>query len=267
MSEAVSGTTSAPEPWALALLRRSVLKQRKYAEIAAALGPTEGLRCLDLGSDNGVVSLLLRGQGGSWASGDLTPETVEAIRSLVETDVHLVSGDRLPFTNAEFDLVVVADMIEHIEDEGPFVAELARVLKPGGRLIVNTPHARDTWLRGLRLRLGQTDEKHGHVRAGYTRESLGSLLGPAFDPGETKTYTKAFSETVDTLMQWALERLGKKGSKKGVVVTGSDLHRHAKLFTAYRLVFPLVWGFSRLDSLLPSNDGYRLLMVATKRSS
>lgn len=255
------------EPWALRLYRKSPLKRDKVKALLSVLGKVEGKRCLDLGSDNGVVSLLLRGQGGSWASGDLTPETVEAIRSLVETDVHRVDGQRLPFANAEFDVVVVADMIEHIEDEVPFVAELARVLKPFGRLIVNTPHARNTWLRRVRLQLGQTDEKHGHVRAGYTRASLGSLLRPAFDVGETKTYTKAFSETVDTVMQWGLESLGKKGTKKGVVVTGSDLNRHAKLFAAYRLVFPLIWGFSRLDALLPWNDGYRLLMVATRRSS
>lgn len=254
------------EPWALRLYRKSPLKRDKVGALLSVLGNVEGKRCLDLGSDNGVVSLLLRGQGGTWASGDLTPETVEAIRSLVETDVHLVSGHRLPFARAEFDVVVVADMIEHIEDEGPFVVELARVLKPFGRLIVNTPHARHTWLRRLRLWLGQTDEKHGHVRPGYTRASLGLLLRPAFDVTETRTYTKAFSETVDTLMQWGLESLGKKGTKKGVVVTGSDLNRHTRLFTAYRLIFPLIWGFSRLDALLPWNDGYRLLMVATRRS-
>ena len=50
--------------WAVALFRRSVLKQRKLAEVAGMLGPTAGLRCLDLGSDNGVVSLLLRERGG-----------------------------------------------------------------------------------------------------------------------------------------------------------------------------------------------------------
>jgi SAM-dependent methyltransferase len=163
--------------------------------------------------------------------------------------------------------VVVADMIEHVGNEGAFVAELARVLKPGGRLIVNTPHARDTVLRRLRLRLGQTDEKHGHLRPGYTRESLSALLRPSFDPGESKTYTKAFSEVVDTAMQWALERVGKKSSKKGVVVTGGDLDRHAKLFAAYSAIFPFVWTFSRLDALLPGNDGYRLLLTATRRTS
>ncbi len=255
------------EPWALKLFRKSPLKRDKVEALLSVLGDVQGKRCLDLGSDNGVVSLLLRQQGGTWASGDLTPETVEAIRSLVETDVHLVEETKLPFGDEEFDVVVVADMIEHVGNEAAFVSEVARVLKPGGRLIVNTPHARETTLRRVRLGLGQTDEKHGHLRPGYTRESLAALLREAFVVGESKTYTKAFSETVDTAMQWGLESLGKKGSKKGVVVTGGDLNRHAKMFKAYSLVFPFVWGFSRLDRLLPLNDGYRLLMVATKRTA
>lgn len=254
------------EPWALKLYSKSPLKRDKVAALLSVLGPVEGKRCLDLGSDNGVVSLLLRRQGGSWASGDLTEETVDAIRGLVEKDVHLVREDRLPFADAEFDLVVVADMIEHVEHEAAFVAELARILKPGARLVVNTPHTRNTALRRLRLRLGQTDDKHGHLRPGYTRVSLGALLGSSFEVVESRTYTKAFSETVDAAMQWGLESLGKKGSKKGVVVTGGDLNRHAKLFTAYSVVFPFIWAFSRLDALLPWNDGYRLLLVATRKN-
>ena len=116
------------EPWALRLFRKSPLKRDKVAALLSALGEVKEKRCLDLGSDNGVVSLLLRQQGGSWASGDLTAETVEAIRGLVQTDVHLVEENRLPFGSAEFDVVVVADMIEHVEDEAAFVAEIARVL-------------------------------------------------------------------------------------------------------------------------------------------
>ncbi|MBK5256062.1 MAG: class I SAM-dependent methyltransferase [Vicinamibacteria bacterium] len=254
------------ESWALKLYSKSPLKRDKVKALLSVLGNVEGKRCLDLGSDNGVVSQLLRQEGGSWASGDLTLETVEAIRALVKTDVHRVRETELPFGNEEFDVVVIADMIEHIEDEGSFVAELARILKPGGRLVVNTPHARNTLLRRVRLRLGQTDEKHGHVRAGYTRESLSALLRSRFEVGEARTYTKAFSETIDTAMQWGLESLGKKGSKKGVVVTDGDLRQHARMFTAYRAVFPFVWLFSRLDALLPLNDGYRLLMVARKPS-
>jgi 2-polyprenyl-3-methyl-5-hydroxy-6-metoxy-1,4-benzoquinol methylase len=103
--------------WAVKLFRRSVLKQRKLAELSSMLGPTEGLRCLDLGSDNGVVSLLLRQRGGSWASADLTEEAVRSIRELVEEDVHLVPGGRLPFADASFDRVAVVDMLEHVPDD------------------------------------------------------------------------------------------------------------------------------------------------------
>jgi len=250
--------------WAVALFRRSVLKQRKLQEIGAMLGPTVGLRCLDLGSDNGVVSLLLREAGGEWASGDLTEDAVASIRSLVETDTHLVRGDLLPFPDAAFDRVVVVDMLEHVGDEEAFAAELARVTKPGGRLIVNTPHLKRTALRRLRHALGQTDEKHGHLRPGYTSERLRELLGPAFEPGPHRTYSRFFSELVDTGINVALEGLGKTSSAKGMVVTGADLSRHRRTFRMWGLVYPVVWAVTRLDALVPAS-GYMLVASAERR--
>jgi SAM-dependent methyltransferase len=253
-----------PEPWALALFRRSVLKQRKLAEIAAMLGPTDGLRCLDLGSDNGVVSLLLRRGGGRWASADLVPEAVASIRELVETDVHLVSGDRLPFADGEFDRVAVVDMLEHVPDDRAFAAELARVTRPGGRLVVNTPFRRETALRRFRHALGQTDEKHGHLRPGYDAEQLRALLSPAFTVQGWHSYSRFFSELVDTGIQLGALRLGKKSAAKGLVVTGRDLAKHRRLFRAYSIVYPFVWTVSRLDALLPASSGYMLIASALR---
>ena len=251
--------------WALALFRRSVLKQRKLAEIGAILGPTAGLRCLDLGSDNGVVSLLLRRRGGDWASADMTEEAVASIRELVGTDVHRLQGERLPFADAAFDRVVVVDMLEHVADDRAFVDELARVVKPGGRLVVNTPHLKDTALRRLRHRLGLTDERHGHVRPGYTLPALRALLEPRFALDAHRTYSRFFTESVDTAIQLGLSRTGKKGSAKGMVVTGADLDRHRTLFRAYSVVYPAVWTVSRLDLLLPWTSGYMLIAAGSRR--
>jgi len=264
VAEAVAGALPEAEPWAVALFHRSVLKQRKLAEIAAALGPTEGLRCLDLGSDNGVISLLLRRRGGRWASADLTEEAVGSIRGLVESDVHRVEGGRLPFADAEFDRVVVVDMLEHVVDESGFAAELARITRPGGRLVVNTPHLKRTALRRLRHALGQTDEKHGHLRPGYTPDALGRLLEPAFRLESHHTYSRFFSELVDTAINAGLETLGKRSSAKGMVVTGGDVERHRRLFRAYSLVYPAVWAVSRLDRLVPAS-GYMLLATARRQ--
>jgi SAM-dependent methyltransferase len=250
--------------WAVALFRRSLLKQRKLAEIATMLGPTSGLRCLDLGSDNGVVSLLLRERGGRWASGDLTEEAVASIRSLVADEVCRVSGGLLPFPDASFDRVVVVDMLEHVPDEAAFVRELARITKPAGRLVVNTPHEKHTALQRLRHALGQTDERHGHLRPGYTPARLRAILAPHFDLERHRTYSRFFSEAVDTVLNWGLARLGKGSSAKGMVVTGEDLGRHQKSFRVYSAIYPLVWVLTRLDAFVPAS-GYMLVASARRR--
>jgi len=257
---------ASPREWAKALFRRSPLKQRKLAEITAMLGETRERRCLDLGSDNGVISLLLRERGGSWASGDLTEEAVASIRGLVGDDVHLVRGDRLPFDDAAFDRVVVVDMLEHVGDDGVFARELARVTRPGGTLVVNTPHLKRTALRRLRHALGQTDEKHGHLRPGYTPARLAEILGDSFALEADRTYSRFFSEAVDTAIAAVLERLGKRSSAKGMVVTGHDLSRHRKLFRLWSLLFPPVWALTRLDALVPAS-GYMLIARARRRGS
>ena len=252
------------QEWARKLFAKSVLKRRKLAEVLRALGSFDGLRCLDLGSDNGVVSLLLRERGGRWASGDLTEEAVASIRGLVDEDVHHVSGESLPFGDREFEAVAVVDMLEHVPDDVAFVRELGRVIRPGGVLVVNTPHIRRTWLRRVRLGLGLTDEKHGHLRPGYTRESLRELLVPGFELLESRTYSRFFSEAVDTVLNWGMERLGKKSSAKGMVVTGSDVARHAKALRLYAMLFPFVWLVTRLDGLIPWADGYMLVVRARR---
>jgi len=260
-------TAPAPEAQerALALFRRSVLKQRKLAEIEAMLGPTDAaLRCLDLGSDNGVVSLLLRRRGGRWSSADLTEEAVGAIRELVGDETFHVDGRTLPFADGTFDRVVVVDMLEHVVDDRAFVAELARITRAGGTLVVNTPHLKDTALRRLRHAIGLTDEKHGHLRPGYDAAGLERLLAGRFTLERHRTYSRFFSEAVDTAINFAVERVGKKSSAKGMVVTGKDLEKHRKLFLAYSVVYPAVWTLARLDALIPWASGYMLIARAVR---
>ena len=197
---------------------------------------------------------------------DLDIQSVSEIKALVDSDVFHIDGGRTPFSDNTFDWVVIIDFLEHIPDDRAFIKELKRIIKPGGQLIINVPHIKNSLLRQFRLAIGQTDEKHGHLRPGYTIQSLSVLVKNNFTIEKHKTYSKFFSEFIDTLIVhvlYLLQRNNKKSSKKGAVVTGKDLKKYQSMFRMYGLIYPIVWFFSKLDHLLCFNSGYMLIARAT----
>ncbi len=76
-----------------------------------------------------------------------------------------VQGDAqaLPFRAGAFDTVLCSQVLEHLPEPGDAVAEMARVLKPGGRLILTAPHI---W--------GIHEEPHDYFR--FTRYGLAYLM-------------------------------------------------------------------------------------------
>ncbi len=91
------------------------------------------------------------------------------------------NGDatRLPFPDAVFDRVIAAEVLEHIPADGAALAELARVLKPGGTMAVTVP----AWL-AERVCWALSDQYHapfvpgGHVRI-YSEPELRSKMRAA----------------------------------------------------------------------------------------
>jgi SAM-dependent methyltransferase len=251
--------------WALRLFRKSVLKQRKFQQITEALGETDHLQCLDIGSDNGVISYLLRSRGGAWRSADLDDQALRSICELVEDNVYQIDGRRTPFHDNEFDRVVIVDFLEHVHTDREFIEELYRIIKPGGELIINVPHVKNSLLRRFRLAIGQTDARHGHVRPGYTIEGLTALTRGKFTIVSHQTYSKFFSECIDTLITcgFGLLKKGAATSRKGLIVSSHDLHRHRHMFRIYSTIYPVVWFFGKLDRLLRWNSGYMLIAKAS----
>jgi len=265
LTSAINLPDGPDQSWPLLLFNKSVLKQKKLQEITSYLGTPRNLICLDIGGDNGVISYLLRQRGGKWKSADLDEPSVLAIKELVQSEVYQIDGRQTPFRNDEFDRIVIVDFLEHIPDDTGFIKELYRIMKPGGILIINVPHIKNSLLRKFRLAIGQTDEKHGHLRPGYTIETINNLLGDRFILESHRTYSKFFSELIDTLMNAAIAILknGKgEGSKKGTIVTGDHLSQNWGIFRAYSFTYPMVWLFSRLDLFAYRTSGYMLITKA-----
>lgn len=256
------------EEWHLKLFSKSLLKQAKLKRIAALAGSTGGQVCLDLGGDNGVISYQLRRRGGMWTSADLSEKSVESIRRLVGERVERIEGARLPFPDRSFDVIVIIDMLEHVQDDALFIAECHRVLKQSGRLVVNVPHIK-SWsvLRPIRRLLGLTDEAHGHVRPGYTQSQLFELLKDGFNVEEVQTYSRFFSEALDTAIRYVATRMSKPGQTdpKGLMIDEEDFGRMRKLFTVYSILYPFFWIAARMDALLFFTRGYCLVARAKWR--
>lgn len=256
--------------WAVALFNRSVLKQAKYGRILELLDDPSGKTSLDIGADNGVISYLLRQRGGRWYSADLDPGAVASIRELVRDDVYQLNGCTTPFPDRTFDQIVIVDFLEHIADDRGFVLELARILKPGGRVIVNVPHLKPrSLLNRFRHRIGLTDEWHGHLRPGYSLASLRQIMEPYFAIERATTYSGTFSELIDTILNGMYQTLrrrkpGAAVSSKGTVVTRGDLESHRKQFLLLSALYPVLWTIARMDALLPFQSGYKLIVQARR---
>lgn len=74
----------------------------------------------------------------------------------------------LPFDDASFDVVFSTEVIEHVLDTQRWLAELLRVLKPGGRLELSTPNYGDCWLPFLESTFLELVAR----RQGFTRRGL-----------------------------------------------------------------------------------------------
>jgi len=131
---------------------------------------------IDIGCGAGYGTRLLAEQAADAVGVDVVSDAVaQAAKAFGTERCRFLSydGSRLPFDSGTFDAATSFQTIEHVADDTLFIADAARVLKPGAALILTTPNRR------LRLRDGQRPWNRFHVRE-YTSSELESVLTPHF---------------------------------------------------------------------------------------
>lgn len=135
-------------------------RRRVLAAVLDGLALPAGSRILDAGCGSGrnMADLALRGEV---AGVELASSSLDVARARGVGEVRAGSLEEpLPFADGAFDLAVALDVLEHLRDDRPAWAQLARVVAPGGRLVITVPQYGWLW--------GEHDVVSHHHRR-YTR--------------------------------------------------------------------------------------------------
>jgi SAM-dependent methyltransferase len=154
---------------------------------------TPGERVLDLGCGGGRHAFELYRRGARVVAFDHDGGELAQVASMFlamtqsgeageKADARVVQGDvlSLPFPDGSFDAVIAAEVLEHIPDDERAIAEIARVVRPGGRLAVTVPR---WWPEQINWALSREyhDIPGGHVRIYKGSELTARLTAAGLD--------------------------------------------------------------------------------------
>lgn len=149
------------------------------------IGDVEGSDVLDAACGTGRYALPLAEAGARVSGVDATPEMLARARQTAQERglaLDLRDGDlrALPFGDESFDVAVCALALCHVPDLRPVMAELARVLRPGGRLVISDFHP-FCLLIGWRTAFDRPEARYwieNHLN--LTEDYVGALLANGF---------------------------------------------------------------------------------------
>ena len=149
------------------------------------LGVRSGELVLDLGCGAGRHSFEAQLRGAHVVAVDLDDAVLKDVNEMMKGIVPSGSctvGDalRLPFADDSFDRIIASEVLEHIPEDSAAMAEISRVLKPGGTVAVTVPRY---WPEGVCWILSKEYHSNigGHVRIYRRSQLLGRLEGAGLD--------------------------------------------------------------------------------------
>jgi len=132
--------------------------------MAALFARLDPGRALDAACGTGRHTEVLAGLGHDVVGVDASPAMLGRARErLPEADFREGQLDALPLDDGSVDLAVCSLALTHLDDPGPAIAELARVVRPGGRIVLSDVHP--AWIAlGAQAAFRDADERRGYIR-------------------------------------------------------------------------------------------------------
>jgi SAM-dependent methyltransferase len=161
------------------------------------LGITPGLRALDVGCGAGRHAFEFYRRGARVVALDHSADDVAQVGAMFSAmraagepaaggEALAMRGDarQLPFPDGAFDIVLISEVLEHIHEDRRVIAEVTRVLRPGGTLAVTVPR---WWPERVCWALSDAyhEVEGGHIRIYHRGELIGRLREADLQPTGT----------------------------------------------------------------------------------
>jgi len=150
----------------------ALTEAREIALVLSTAGPLAGRHLLDVGCGDGTYAIAAARRGAVVSAVDRSAGMIDAARLRardlrVAVEFCRADATRLPFATGTFDLVTAVTVLCFVPDAGSAVREMARVLAPGGRLVIGELNRWSTWAawRRLRARFGSPRWRHASFRS------------------------------------------------------------------------------------------------------
>lgn len=232
--------------------------------------PQAPARTLDLGCGAGAVAKAVKRERP-----ELEVLACDSSRSALSAaaadpgrvEFRLASAEHLPFANGEFDYVWMFDVLEHVDSPEHVLAELARVLRPGGGFHIVLPLEGQRWtlyrLVGCGTRWKAKVRQCGHIQI-FSAQRFEAMAAAQGLQVIRKRWSYHFLlQLLDLLYFTWLDWRGPVSGSVEDLAASSGGAGGALMRSATRAVACLAWGEARLLRALPGGCGHFTCIRAT----
>jgi len=219
----------------------------KRRVLAPLLDRIRASRLLDIGCGSGDFSCACAGSDNVVCPMDIALVAAQQTRTRCKGKVRPIVGtaEALPCRSGCFDAVLCLDVLEHCRQDAKVVSEAARVLKPGGLVIITVPADPEAF--------DSLDASWGHLRR-YTQEALLTMVAPSFETEFSSDYG------------WPVQRLYRRLLRymAGAVEKATEADRPSLITSVLASVS---YAAMQVDRLFEGNGrGIQLVYLGCKRA-
>ncbi len=220
-------------------------------------------RILDAGCGPGVYTIFLKTMGLDIVGMDIQKSLLDGaidhcVNKGIESNFVCASIAQLPFSEGSFNMVILSEVLEHLEDDYRALMNIKNVLSKDGLLILSVPrrpYRRTSWEEEEKLR--GNIPFNIHVREGYQFEDISKLLSQTGFRIIKHSYCGyKIEQTIKRLFR--IRPLSTEFHREEI----KKITRH-KLFSIYKcVVFPVIFILLIIESLPGKKIGETLIAVA-----